>query len=413
MKPAEFASGRKSAVSRARADEPDSLRAWLVVGAAFIAGFVVFGVTYSFGVFLEPLAAEFQVSRAATSALFSITGLVFYLAGPVTGRLADRFGPAIVVGAGAAILGASLVLASATHRLWVGYIVYGLGLGIGAACAYVPTLALVGGWFDRHRTTALGIAAAGTGCGMLILPPASAALIAGFGWRTAFVVLGVGCAVLLAVCTVVVRPSPIAAATTHRPLRQTVRTPAFAMLYASWVLATTALFVPFVFLPSFALEQGASPVAASALISLFGGVSVLGRVGIGALAKRIGIVTLFKLSVFAMAASYGWWLVATSYVSLVGFTIVLGLAYGIRIALMPGVLIEAFGTRNLGAVFGTFFTASGIAAALGPPLAGAIVDSAGDARWGIAFALATGLLGFVAVIPLRLGRQRDEQRNLR
>lgn len=412
MKPAEFASGRKSAVFHSRANKPDSPRAWLVVTAAFIAGFVVFGITYSFGVFLEPIAAEFQVSRAATSALFSITGLVFYFAGSITGRLADRFGPAIVVGAGAAVTGASLACASIVDGLWMGYLVYGLGLGIGAACAYVPTLALVGGWFAKHRTTALGIAAAGTGCGMLIVPPTCAALIAGFGWRMTFVVMGVGCALLLAICAIVVKPAPLASASADRPLRRVVRTPEFAMLYASWVLATTALFVPFVFLPAFALEHGASPVAASALLSLFGGVSILGRVGIGALGERIGIVALFKTAVLVMAASYAWWLVAGSYASLVGFTVVLGLAYGIRIALMPGVLIEAFGTANLGAVLGTFFTASGIAAALGPPLAGAIVDISGDHRWGIAFALATGLLGFVAVIPLKLGQRTAENRNL-
>ena len=49
--------------------------------------------------------------------------------------------------------------------------------------------------------------------------------------------------------------------------------------------------------------------------------------------------------------------------ALAGFAIVLGLAYGVRIALMPGVLIEAFGTKDLGAMLGIFFTATGVAAA--------------------------------------------------
>ncbi len=382
---------------------PDSPRAWLVVAAAFVAGFVVFGITYSFGVFLEPIAAEFEVSRAAAASLFSITGLVFYFSGPITGRLSDRFGPAIVLSVGAALTGASLVVAGLLDRLWISYIVYGLGVGLGAACAYVPTLALVGGWFEKRRTTALGIAAAGTGCGMLVVPPACAALTAAFGWRAAFIILGVGCAVLLAVCAAMVAPSPLGGTSPHHPVRRTVRSRAFVLLYVSWVLATTALFVPFVFLPAFALEQGAGPVAASALLSLFGGASVLGRISIGAVSERIGIVTLFKISVFIMAASYVVWFAATSYAALAGFTVVLGLAYGIRIALMPGVLIEAFGTQNLGAVLGIFFTATGIAAAVGPLLAGAIVDYAGDPRWAIAFALTMGLLGFAAVAPLRFG----------
>jgi MFS family permease len=385
---------------------PDSPRAWLVVAAAFVAGFVVFGITYSFGVFLEPIVADFDVSRAAASALFSITGLVFYFSGALTGRLSDRFGPTIVVGAGAVLTGAGLVLAGILERLWISAAVYGLGVGLGAACAYVPTLALVGGWFERRRTTALGIAAAGTGCGMLVVPPAAAALTAAFGWRAAFMVLGAGCATLLAGCAAMVAPSPLGGPNPGRPLHRTVRSRAFLLLYLSWVLATTALFVPFVFLPAFALEQGAGPMAASALLSLFGGASVLGRVSIGAMSERIGIVSLFKVSVFVMAASYAVWLAATSYAALAGFSVVLGLAYGVRIALMPGVLIEAFGTQDLGAMLGIFFTATGIAAAIGPPLAGAIVDHAGDPRWAVAFALATGLSGFAAVVPLRLSRAR-------
>jgi MFS family permease len=55
--------------------------------------------------------------------------------------------------------------------IWVAYLTYGLGVGVGAACAYIPTFAILGGWFDRWRTRALGIAAAGTGCGMLVVPP--------------------------------------------------------------------------------------------------------------------------------------------------------------------------------------------------------------------------------------------------
>ena len=79
----------------------DSGEAWLIVAAAFIAGFVVFGITYCFGVFLEPMAADLHAGRGATSALFSITGVAFYMLGPFTGRLSDRFGPRVVVGFGA------------------------------------------------------------------------------------------------------------------------------------------------------------------------------------------------------------------------------------------------------------------------------------------------------------------------
>lgn len=379
----------------------DSGQAWLIVAAAFIAGFVVFGSIYSFGVFLEPMAAELNAGRGATSALFSITGIAFYMLGPFTGRLSDRFGPRIVVGFGAILLAGGLVLTAYIDRIWMGYLTYGVGLGVGAACAYVPTLATIGGWFTRHRNTALGLAAAGTGCGMLVVPPLAATLIERFGWRTADVVLGVGCGALLIVCALFVKPAQTEPAPeTARPIGQVLRSAPFLSMYVSWVLTTTALFVPFVLLPSYARAGGADQIAAAALLSLLGGMSILGRVGIGALSARIGTIPLFKWAVLTMAASFLLWLVLPGYESLVTFSIILGLAYGIRISLVPAVLIEFFGLQNQGLILGAFFTASGVASVLGPALAGFIVDATGSYQWAIAFALAMGLLGAIAIAPL-------------
>ena len=162
---------------------PDSGRAWVMVLVAFTVGFVSFGTMYSFGAFFAPMSAEFQASRAATSAFFSITGLIFYLVGSIAGHLGDRFGPAIMTALGAAIMGCGLVFTGLIRHMWVGYLTYGIGVGVGAACAYVPTLAILGGWFARKRNAALGTAAAGTGCGMLVLPPLSAVLIEHCGCR--------------------------------------------------------------------------------------------------------------------------------------------------------------------------------------------------------------------------------------
>jgi MFS family permease len=137
-------------------------------------------------------------------------------------------------------------------------------------------------------------------------------------------------------------------------------------------------------------------------LSLLGGVSVLGRLGIGVFADRIGTARLFKASVLLMAVSYLLWSVASSYIWLIGFAAVLGLGYGIRIALMPAVLIDLFGVQNLGAILGIFFTASGVSAVLGPLMAGFIVDATGSYQAGIVFALAAGTLGFAAVALVRI-----------
>jgi MFS family permease len=128
------------------------------------------------------------------------------------------------------------------------------------------------------------------------------------------------------------------------------------MLYVSWTLATTALFVTFIFLPQFAVDHGAGRVEAAALISIVAGASVLGRLGIGFLgdsAERR--LRLFKIALLVMAASDLIWLILPGYWWLAIFAVILGLGYGIRIALMPTVLIDFFGLQSFGALLGVFF----------------------------------------------------------
>ncbi len=379
-----------------------------MVLVAFTVGFVVFGTMYSFGAFFAPMAAEFQASQAATSAFFSITGLIFYLAGSIAGHFGDRFGPAAMTALGAAVMGGGLVFTGFIGQMWEGYLTYGIGVGVGAACAYIPTLAILGGWFTRQRNAAFGTAAAGTGCGMLVVPPLAAALIELYGWRVTSMIVGVGSSVLLALAALLVRRPPLPAGSVHRRLGGIVRSFEFLMLYASWVLATTALFVPLVFLPAYVVAHGGSQMAGAALLSLLGGVSILGRLGISVFADRIGTARLFKASVLLMAVSYLLWAIAPSYVWLVAFAVALGLGYGLRIAVMPAVLIDLFGVQNLGAILGIFFTASGISAVLGPFLAGFIVDATGSYQCGIIFALVAGTLGYAAIALLRISRNEGK-----
>jgi MFS family permease len=373
-----------------------------MVGVAFAAGFVVFGVVYSFGVFLKPVMADLGASSSAASAWYAISSVGFYFLGPFTGSVGDRYGPRAVTAAGAVAMSLGLVATAFIDSVWAGWITYGLGVGIGAACAHIPTFANVGGWFEGSRTKALGIAVAGTGCGMLVVPPLAAWLIEAFGWRWAIACLGAGSGIILGLSALLVRPAPgFSLAASGEPLGPTFRSASFLWMYASWVLATMALFVPLVFLPAFAIQNGADPVAASWLISILGGTSIGGRVGIGFVGTSIGVVARFKIAVLAMAASYLLWLALPGFLWLIVFAALLGLAYGVRIALVAPVVIELFGAKGLGALLGVFFTASGIAGLLGPLLASAIFDFTGSHAATIIAAVCMGFLGFLAIVPLK------------
>jgi MFS family permease len=104
-----------------------------------------------------------------------------------------------------------------------------------------------------------------------------------------------------------------------------------------------------------------------------------------------------------MAGSYVIWLLQPGYAWLVVFATILGMAYGVRIALVAPVLIELFGIGRLGALLGSFFTATGIAGLAGPLMASLAADLWGNQSGGIVAAIVMGALGFAFVLPLRRG----------
>ena len=76
---------------------PDSATAWRMAAAASTTGFVVFGIVYSFGVFLQPMTGDLGVGYTAGSGFYAIASLIWYMFGPFTGHLSDRLGPRVMV----------------------------------------------------------------------------------------------------------------------------------------------------------------------------------------------------------------------------------------------------------------------------------------------------------------------------
>ena len=386
----------------------DSRRAWGVVGAAFASMFAAFGIAYSYGAFLEELRADFGAGRALASVFFSLTSLLYFGLGSLSGAAADRWGPRRVLLAGAAAFGIGLVATARAGSLPVALAAYGLGVGIGVACAYVPMVALVGGWFERRRTLALGVAVAGIGLGTLTVPPATAALIESAGWRDAYLVHGLAGAAVLALCALLVAPAPpVPAGAASTTVAEATRDRSYRWIYLSAVLVSVALFVPFVHLPAYAQERGVDPVAAAGLIGAIGVASVAGRLALGALAGAAGLLRVFQGCYAAMGLSFALWAVAgDSYAAMLAFAAVLGVGYGGFVALAPAVVAARFGVANLGALLGVLYTGPGIGSAVGPPLAGAVIDAGGYGP-AIAGSLLVGLASFAAVLPVRLTREGE------
>lgn len=381
---------------------------WVVVTAAFLITFIGFGIAYTFSAFATSLQSEFGVSRGLLSAVFGTTAFVYFGGGLITGPLADRFGVRPLAAAGMVLVAAGMVGAGLATTPFGVFAAYVIGVGLGIGCAYVPAVAAVQRWFRRQRGLASGLAVSGIGVGTLILPPVASALIAMWGWRASYVVLGITTGAIGVVAAWLLRDSPASmgllpdgdrgpAATSRErtgvPLGAALRSARFAVLYVSTLLTGIGAFVPFVHVVPYAMDQGVAPQRAVLLIAIIGVGSTVSRFTLGALADRLGRDVSLIAMTLGMAVALACWPSLTGFWALAAFALMFGGFYGGWVALLPSLVMDWFGARHLAGIIGILYTSVGIGTLIGPGAVGYAFDltkSYGLALIGSAIA---GLLG--------------------
>jgi MFS family permease len=388
--------------------------AWVVVWACFGSLALIFGVSYSFAAFFASFAAEFAAQRADVALVFGLCGLIYFVLGVGGGMLADRFGPRAVCMAGMVFIAAGLLGTSLAQSMATVYLCYGVGIGIGIALVYTPSIACVQPWFTRRRGLAAGIASAGIGAGTLVVPLLASGAIAWLQWRDALrlmalavLVLGLGCAALM-------RRAPAAQATQGganlppgHTLREALHSRKFWWLYLGAVLAAPSMFVPFAHVSAAARDAGIDAAQAVGLVGLIGIGSLIGRFAIGALADRQGRSLTLALMQGAMGASYLLWAGAASYPLFALFALCFGLSYGGIVSLLPALCMDYFGARAVASIIGMLYSGAALGNLLGPVLAGLVFDHTGSYGLVIWACLALSALATGVSARLVAGQRKD------
>ena len=381
----------------------DSARAWIVSGAAFAASFVAYGFLYAFGVFLRPIGSALGVGHAVMATVFSCMSLSGYLLGPLTGDWADHVGPRKVMVAGAVVFTAGVLVTAHAHSFAVALPALGIGVGSGLASVYVPSLAAVGEWFKKERAVALGIAVSGIGVGTLVAAPLGAWLVREYGWRNTLTIEGLagGAVLLISALFMFKPPVKVESEKGRSEVWAKVRSRGFVLVFLSRLLSGIPVFVAMVYLPALATKEGVASVSAAALVGYIGAGSLLSRIGLNAAAEKIGPILPFQFSCVLVAVACVIWMFAFSYPALVVFVVVMGISYGGVASLTPAVAIDLFGLESIGELLGFLLLSYGLAAVIGPPIAGLLVDRSGNYRDIIWFALIASLAGIVTSVMLR------------
>ena len=370
---------------------------WLVVAAAFMTGGLIIGVSqYAFGAFVEPLERDLGWTRTEINLSLSFAA-ISSLAGPVLGRLLDRYGVRPVMIASLLLFNLSFLLRPFMSELWHWYLLSAVQFISFPGAVFLPAGKLVGLWFQRTRGRVMGITAMGNNVGGLVLAPVAALLVSSVSWEWTFATFGfMGMLITIFVFLVVSdKPEAIAKATArasrgrggHADFREhpafaasltvqeALRTRAFYAIALGLIAATFTFSTALTQMVPHLDNEGFSLTEASLLLSVTAVFGMAGKLGFGYLAERIPVRYTVILSLAGQALSMII-IVTVPHSPLIWLFIpVYGITFGGLGPLTSLLVQDTFGLKHYASIQGLTGVASLISFFVGPLMAGMIFDA--------------------------------------
>jgi MFS family permease len=388
-------------------------QAWIIAAGLFVSLFFLWGGGYNTSpVFLGALLKAFGWSHSKVSWMPATLVLVVGITGPIAGWLLDRIDARIVMGAGAALTGASFIAASQANTfngLLIAYVLLGVGLG---ASAWLPASVIIANWFGERRGTALGLATAGMESGGMVMALTVGHIISRHGWRMAYIVLSIPVLVLvLPFLAFVVRGRPDdseqKAGEPAEPLpgleaAEAIRKRFFWMLVVAqlaWGLSAGAV----IHIVAYLTGIGYSLQFATMAFSVLAGLAALGKPIMGALGDRVGGKNALGIALLLIGVSHILVLGADHEWLIVPYLLVVGISIATPTSLVPLVLAEAVGLRRFGTIYGWIQIAGTLGLFGGPLIAGQLYDLthsyAASFELGALLAIAGAAASFLCTTP--------------
>ena len=165
---------------------------WIIVGIANIGIFSSGpGQSHTFSVFVEPISQDLQLSSASIASAYGLATLIAAFLLPYMGKIIDRYGARVSLIIISIILGISCIFFGAASNFLMLTVGFGFLRFFGQGSLMLGCANLVSQWFDSKRGFAMSLMALGFGMSMAIHPPVSQFLIDQYGWKYAWIILGI------------------------------------------------------------------------------------------------------------------------------------------------------------------------------------------------------------------------------
>ncbi|KAK1759062.1 major facilitator superfamily domain-containing protein [Echria macrotheca] len=360
---------------------PDGgVRAWMVALGAACISFSCLGFSNSFGVFAQYYQTHQLIGEPANKIAWigSISLFMQFAGGVIAGPLFDRYG-AWVIRPGAIVYVLAMMLTSLCTQYWHFMLCQGVLMGLAMSTLQIPSFAAVTQYFDKKRGAALGLVIAGSSVGGVVFPIALSKMLnassIGFGWSVR--IMGFVITPLMLFACFAVRPR-LPPRKTDFFLPSAFRNKRYLFLIAALFFSFFGFATPLFFLPKYAVSRGMDTTLASYLLAIVNGASTFGRIIPGILADKYGKINTFALGSFFTGIIILTTNSVTNTAGLIAYSIAFGFASGTIISGGSAAFsICTDDARNMGTYLGMGFAIGSIAALIGPPINGALVDRYG------------------------------------
>lgn len=376
---------------------------WIVVGSFFL-NFAGIGIIMnSMGIFIKPVSESLGFTRGGFTLYFTIAALSMMVMAPVMGKLLERYDIRLIMTICTTVMSVSFALFSQCRTLRQFYIL-ALFLGIGSAGSHIiPVSMMITNWFVEKRGLAMGIVFAATGVGGLIFNPLADWIIIHYSWQAAYLTFGLIIGVLsIPTAIFIVRAKPadkgLLPYGSEEALKQqslddkggltateALRSSAFWLLAVIILLIAIANMGVLHHIVPYLTDMGFSSTTAATLMSLHMTMLIFGKVLVGGLADRLGLMKSYVFCmiglIISIALLYGSQLMWVAIV----FNILFGFSIAVRTVLPPLMTASVLGQKQFAVIYGFLNIFTTLGTAVGVPLSGFIYDA--TKSYHMAFAL--------------------------
>ena len=385
---------------------------WRTPLAVLVCGGIILtvslGTRHSFGLYLQPMTLDLGWSRETFAIALAIQNLVYGIATPFAGMIADRWGAARALVGGTLLYALGMVLMAHATTGWELSLSAGLLIGTGLSCSgFATVFGVIGRAFPAEkRTVVLGIAGATGSFGQFLMLPYGQTLITNFGWHNALLVCAATLLVILPLSAAMVekigsRATDASRQSIPEALREAFGHSGYMLLCSGYFVCGFQLMFISVHFPAYLIDQRMTPETGMMALALIGLFNVFGTYLWGWLGQHYTKKYVLSALYFTRAVVFAAFiLMPLSPFSVYFFGAAIGFLWLGTVPVTSGLIAQIFGVKYLATLTGIAFLFHQVGSFLGVWIAGYLFDATGSYRLMWLLTIALGVLAALVNLPI-------------